>query len=94
MAAINVNAASSTLTSPAFLKSAVLIVLGSLLAQVATQYLRNNVRDIQVRGGDAVYALAASALVLIVLPGQYARPLALGTTASGVRTAAAEYGVV
>lgn len=94
MAAINVNAATDTLTSPAFLKSAVLVVMGSLLAQVATSYLRNNVRDISMKGGDAVYSLVAAALVLIVLPGQYGRPIALGSTATAVRVTANDFGVV
>lgn len=94
MAAINVQAAAQTLTSAAFLKSAVLIVIGSLLAQVATEYLRNNVRDISMKGGDAVYALVASALALIVLPGKFGRPIALGSTATAVRVVANDYGVV
>lgn len=94
MAAINVSGATSTLASPAFLKSAVLIVVGSLLAQVVTNYLKNNVRDIQVRGGDAVYALVASLLALTVLPGKYGRPLALGSTATAVRVAANDFGLV
>jgi hypothetical protein len=69
MAALNVNAASSTLALLAFLKSAVLIVVGSLLAQVAVSWLRENIHDIQMTGGDAVYALLGAALALIVLPG-------------------------
>lgn len=94
MAAINVNAATSTLTSPAFLKSAVLVVIGSLLAQVVTSYLRANVRDISMTGGDSVYALVAALLSLIVLPGKFGRPVALGATATSVRVAASEFGVV
>lgn len=94
MAAINVNAATSTLTSPAFLKSAVLVVIGSLLAQVATEYLRNNVRDIQMKGGDAVYAFVAAALSLVVLPGSYGRNVALGSSATAVRVVLADYEVV
>lgn len=94
MAAINLSAATSTLTSPGFLKSAVLVVIGSLLAQVVVSYLRNNVRDISMKGGDAIYAVVASLLVLVVLPGQYARPIALGSTATAVRTVASDYGVV
>ena len=94
MAAINVSAASSTLTSPAFIKSAVLIVAGSLLAQVVTEWMRNNVRDIDVRGGDAIYAVVGAALSLIVLPGKYGRPIALGASASAVRVVLSEYGVV
>lgn len=94
MAAINVSAASQTLTSPAFLKSAVLIVVGSLLAQVVVEWMRNNVRDIQMTGGDAVYAIVGAALALIVLPGQYGRPIALGSSASAVRVVLSEFGVV
>ena len=94
MASINVSRATSTLASPAFLKSAVLIVGGSLTAQVVTDYLRNNVRDIQMAGGDAVYSLVAAALALTVLPGQYGRPLALGSTATAVRVMLRDFGVV
>lgn len=93
MAAINVNAATSTLTSPAFLKSAVLVVVGSLLAQVATQYAKSNVYDVNVRGGDAVYPVAAAALTLAILPGKYGRPLALGATATSVRVVSDEFGL-
>lgn len=94
MAAINVNAATETLTSPAFIKSAVLIVAGSLLAQVATEWLRNNVHDVSVQGGDAVYALVGAALALIVLPKKYGKPIALGSSASAVRVVLREFGVV
>jgi uncharacterized membrane protein YeaQ/YmgE (transglycosylase-associated protein family) len=94
MAQINVSSATSTLTSPGFIKSAVLVVVGSLLAQVVTSYMRSNVRDISMRGGDAVYAVTAALLALVVLPGRYGRPVALGSTATAVRTVAAEYGVV
>lgn len=93
MAAINVNAASSTLTSPAFIKSAVLIVVGSLLAQVVVEWMRNNVHDIQFTGGDAVYALVGAAISLTVLPEKYGKPIALGSSASAVRVVASEYGV-
>ena len=94
MAAINISAATSTLTSPAFLKSAVLVVIGSLLAQVVTQYMKANVRDIGMKGGDAVYAVVSALLALIVLPGRFGRPVALGATATGVRVVASDFGVV
>ena len=94
MASINVEAATATLTSAAFLKSAVLVVIGSLLAQVVTNYMRSNVRDIQMKGGDAVYAVVASMLALMLAPGKYGRPIALGSTATAVRVIARDYGVV
>lgn len=94
MASINVSRATSTLTSPAFLKSAVLIVLGSMFAQVATRYLRNNVHDVNMAGGDAVYSLVAAMLALVVLPGKFGRPLALGSTATAVRVVTREMGLL
>lgn len=94
MAAINVSRATSTLSSPAFMKSAVLVVAGSLLAQVVTSYLRNNVRDISVTGGDAAYAVVAAMLALTVLPGKFGRPIALGSGATAVRVMLREFGVI
>ncbi|AAY24949.1 head protein [Haloarcula hispanica virus SH1] len=94
MASINVSRATNTLMSTSFLKSAVLIVVGSLLAQVVTTYLRNNVRDISMKGGDAVYSAVAALLALIVLPKKYGKPLALGATATSVRVLLRELGVV
>jgi hypothetical protein len=94
MASINVSRATNTMMSASFLKSAVLIVTGSLLAQVVTTYLRENVRDISMTGGDAVYSAVAALLVLVVLPKKYAKPLALGSTATSVRVILREFGVV
>lgn len=80
--------------STSFLKSAVMIVLGSLLAQVVTDYLRSNVRDINMAGGDAVYSAVSALLVLTVLPKKYGKPLALGSMATSVRVLLRELGVV
>ena len=94
MASINVNRATSTLTDTDFIVSAVMIVAGSLVAQVVTNYLRENVRDISMKGGDSIYSLVAAMLALTVLPRQYGKPLALGSTATAVRVALREFGVV
>lgn len=94
MALLNMNAATRTLTSSAFIKSAVLVVGGSVLAQVVTGWMRNNVYDLQMKGGDAVYSVVASMLALSLLPGQYGRPLALGSGATSVRVVMDEFGVL
>ena len=94
MASINVDRATSTLMSPSFLKSAVLVVAGSLLAQIVTTYLRNNIRDIGMKGGDAVYSAAAAMLVLTVAPANYGRPMALGSTATSVRVVLRDFNIV
>lgn len=94
MATVNAEGAARTLSSAPFLKSAVLIVGGSLLTQILTDYLRNNVYDISLQGGDAVYALVTAFLSMALLPGQYGRPMALGSTATAVRVAANDFGLV
>jgi len=94
MASINVSRATDTMMSASFLKSAVLVVIGSLLAQVVTNYLRTNVRDISVKGGDAIYSAVAAMIALMVLPGNYGRPVALGSTATSVRVILRDFGVV
>lgn len=81
------------MSSPSFIKSAVLVVLGSILAQMLTQYGRE-IYDVQVRGGDALYAAVSGLLVMAVLPGKYGRPLALGASASAVRTVLDQYDLI
>lgn len=94
MASINVQESAETLVDPSFLMSAVLIVLGSLLAQVMTTYLRNNVYDVQVRGGDAIYSAVAALLSLVLLPQEYGKPLALGSAATSVRVVLRDFNVI
>lgn len=94
MAAINVNQAMTTLSRPAFLKSAVLIVAGSLLAQIMTSYLQDNVYDIPYTGADALYPLVAAFLSLSVLPNGYGRNIALGSAATSVRIASDQFGLI
>lgn len=94
MSMVNVGRATRTLGSTAFLKSAALIVGGALLAQVVTNYARSNVYDVQFKGGDAAYAAAGAAGTLTLVPGRYSRPLALGMTATGLRTVLSDYNVL
>lgn len=94
MSTVNVSRATRTLSSAAFLKSAVMIVVGVLLAQVATDYAREYVYDLPYAGADAAYALAAGAVVLSVVPGRYSRPIALGSTATAVRVGANQMGLL
>jgi uncharacterized membrane protein YeaQ/YmgE (transglycosylase-associated protein family) len=94
MATIDINRATSTLTEASFLISIVLVVLGALIAQVMTEYLRNNVYDIPFRGGDAVYPVVAAMLVLVVAPARYSRPIALGASATSVRVALDQWNIV
>lgn len=93
MASLNLGAATRTLTSSAFLKSAVFVVAGSIAAQVVTDWMRNNVVDLSLPGGDAVYALTAALLAMVVLPGAIGRSVALGSGATAVRVVANDLGL-
>lgn len=94
MASLKLGMATRTLGSTAFLKSAVLVVAGSIFTQMATSWMRTNVMDIGVTGGDAIYALVAGVLALTVLPGAYGRSVALGSGATAVRVVLSEFGLV
>lgn len=92
---VNANAAAQTLASPAFIKSAVLVVSGSLAATIVTQLGRSHIYDVSFRGGDAAYAVGAAFLLMILpLPSMYTRPAALGAGAGAVHVLANEFGVL
>lgn len=94
MVGININRATNSLTSTAFLTSAVLVVVGALFAQLAVLFMTENVHDVGQRGGDALYAVLAAFAVLVVLPGQYSRPIALGSSATAIQVILDDFGVV
>jgi len=91
---INVSSATDEMLDESFVMSAVLIVVGSLVASLATSWMRDNVYDVQVTGGDAIYPLVAAFLMLLVLPKQYGKPAALGSVASSVRVILADFNIV
>ena len=91
---INVSSATDEMLDESFVVSAVLIVVGSLVASLATSWMRDNVYDVQITGGDAIYPVVAAFLMLLVLPQQYAKPAALGSVASSVRVILADFNIV
>lgn len=91
---INVDRATGELLDEAFVISAVLVVVGSLLSSIATTWMRSNVYDVQMTGGDAVYPIVAAFIVLMVLPKQYGKPVALGCVASSVRVILDQFGII
>lgn len=94
MATMNLSGALSTATSGSFLMSAALVAGGGLLGRMGTNFLRDNVLDIGVRGGDVVYSVVAAVAVLAALPRKWSRPLALGMVGGAVSVTAQEFGVV
>lgn len=94
MASLRVNRATNTVTSGSFYKMLVLLAVGMAISTVVTGWMRQNVVDIGMRGGDAVYSIAA-AFILLALPVSRtnARFLAGGAGVGAVFTALQEFGL-
>jgi hypothetical protein len=93
MASLSVQRATNTVFSGRFMMTAGLGIVGYLVGTLATDWMRSNVVDIGMRGGDALYALVASALVIAVLPKKQSTPIATGMMISGA-VALQEYNVI
>lgn len=84
----------SKVVSADFLMAAGLVAVGSVASQMVTNLARDNIVDVDMAGGDALYAMAGAVATMAFLPMNFARPLALGMVATGAQTAATELGVV
>lgn len=72
-----------------------LVVVGSLGATVATDFLKNNVYDVPMTGGDAAYPIAAIFALQFLMGGSRTVNLvSYGMMASSVSEVANAYGVV
>ena len=91
---INVSSATDEMLDEGFMLSAVLVVVGSLVASIATSWMKENVYNVQITGGDAIYPIVAAFLMLLLLPQQYAKPAALGSVASSVRVVLREFNII
>lgn len=66
--------------SSSFLKMVALTVTGYVASIVVTGWMRDNVVDIGMRGGDAIYGIVASFLLMMMpVKRSTARSLALGS---------------
>jgi hypothetical protein len=83
-----------TVFSSRFLMTAGLTIAGTWAGAVVNSWMRENVVDIGVQGGDALYSAAGAIATMAFLPNRFARPLALGMVAAGGQTALRDYGVV
>ena len=73
---------------------AAMVVLGGYAASVATDFAKENVYDVPVQGGDALYPAVATVLLNVFLGGQTARYLSIGMTAASLAEVADAYGLV
>lgn len=75
--------------------SAVLVVVGSLAATVVTDVGKNNIYDVGMKGGDALYPVVTATLLNAFVGGSKTVRLAsVGMVSSSVTTFAKAYGLV
>lgn len=95
MSSVDIGRAQQTLASQAFLMSAAMVVGGSVAAALLTRTARDEIYDVEMKGGDAIYAfITAFALLAVVPQRKFAKPLALGAASSGVVTIFREMGLL
>lgn len=71
-----------------------IVVIGSLAATTVTDAMRENVYDIPYKGGDAIYPLAVTLILNMMVGGNTVRLLSLGMVASSASEAANSYGLI
>lgn len=73
---------------------AVLVMVGSYAATVATDLMKENVVDIPFQGGDAAYPLVGAMLLQFMMGGSTIKFVSLGMVASSASEVANAYGLV
>lgn len=78
----------------ALVPTAIMVVLGSLLATIITDVGRENVRDLDMEGGDALYPLATVFVLNAIMSGHTVRMVSIGMLSSSVTSLFEAWGVV
>lgn len=73
---------------------AVLVMVGSYAATVATDWMSENVYDPDIRGGDAAHPLIAVFALNMLLDGETVRFVSLGMLASSASEVGNAYGLI
>lgn len=90
---LQVGRASNELAGVRLYRMTTLVVLGTVLSVLITGWMRDNVVDIGMQGGDAIYSLAVAGLFLASPMGtRRARLLAVGATTGAAFTVLDEFG--
>lgn len=90
MASLN-RASTSTIN---LIPTAVMVVIGSLLATIATDVARDNIYDVDMEGGDALYPIAVVFVLNAVMSGYTVKMVSIGMLSSAVTTVARQWGMV
>lgn len=78
--AINLSRAGNV-AQPRFLTSAAAVLGGAVAAAFLTNYMRDNVYDVEFQGGDLAYGILGAAATLALMSGSTSRMLAAGMVA-------------
>lgn len=92
MASINTGRAVGTLTSFRYFKMVGLLLVGGLLGGFGQEWLQNNVYDVGMTGGDAIYSIVMAAIILTFVGGRTGTYLAAGTGLGGAASVGQEMG--
>jgi hypothetical protein len=90
---LNVGRATGELTGMRFYRILAMLAVGAVTSTLVTGWMRSNVVDIGMQGGDAVYSLITAALLLSAPIGyRDGRMLAAGAGLGAVFTILQEFG--
>jgi hypothetical protein len=84
----------SAMATANLLPTAVMVVVGSLLATIATDVARENIYDVDMEGGDALYPVAVVFAINAVGGGYTVKMVSIGMMSSAVTTIARQWGLV
>lgn len=81
-----------------FVMQVALVATGIVFSATATDWMRDNVVDLQMMGADAAYGLAAALAVAfsstVGVPWKFARPMSMGLAAGAFASEAEAAGIV
>jgi len=94
----SINTATNRVVSSGFALQVGLTVAGLAVSSMATDWMRDNVVDLEMQGADALYgfvgALALAFASTIGIPWKFAGPMATGVAVGGAYSEADEMGRV
>lgn len=85
----------ATSATVSLVPTAFMVVVGSLLATIVTEVARDNIYDVDIDGGDAIYPTAVVMVLMVIAKGNYTvQMVSIGMMSSAVTTLANQWGLV
>lgn len=94
----SLNTATNRVATTGFALQVALTVAGLALSSMATDWMRENVVDLEMAGADALYGFAGALIIAFAstlgFPWKFAGPMATGVAVGGAYSEAQEMGVL